>query len=317
METGFIRLSRKFFDNEIWQAARAFSEAEAWIDLIQSARFDSTRTECSIGAYRPNIGRGQYPASNRFLAKKWGRSEGWVKHFLAKLKKHGMITVDNTQGINVITLTKYDQYNPPSDPPNDPLRDPLNALSDSDLQRLATHLLAHLTTHPVTNPTEQRPTYDPNNKKEEKLTTSVVSKKKSPASDRDAAKAATLHRKEEFYRSLIPFVGQYSKEMVREFFDYWSELNRTQTKMRYEQEKTWELGKRLATWARRENNFKNSNSNSNSNGQNRKTDTKHEANAYALNKFIEYTQQHAESVGRTEGTDQDADAVPATLHDPW
>lgn len=312
METGFIRLSRKFFDNEIWQAARAFSEAEAWIDLIQSARFDSTRTECSIGAYRPNIGRGQYPASNRFLAKKWGRSEGWVKHFLSKLKKHDMITVDNTQGINVITLTKYDQYNPPSDPlrdplrdsPNDPLRDPLNALSDSDLQRITTYLLAHLATHP----TEQRPTYDPNNKKEEeKLTTSVVSKKKSTASDRDAAKAATLHRKEEFYRSLIPFVGQYSKEMVREFFDYWSETNRTCTKMRYEQEKTWELGKRLATWARRDNNFKNSNSN----GQNRKTDTKQEANAYAINKLIEYTQQHA------EGTDQGTDEVSGPLHEPW
>lgn len=316
METGFIRLSRKFFDNEIWQAARAFSEAEAWIDLIQSARFDSTRTECSIGAYRPNIGRGQYPASNRFLAKKWGRSEGWVKHFLAKLKKHGMITVDNTQGINVITLTKYDQYNPPSDPlrdpPNDPLRDPLNALSDSDLQRLTTHLLAHLTTHPVTHPTQQRPTYDPNNKKEEesreeKLTTDVVSKKKSPASDRDAAKAATLHRKEEFYVSLIPFVDQYGKEMVREFFDYWSELNSSQTKMRYEQQKTWELGKRLATWARRENNFKNSNSN----GQNRKIDTKHEANQYVLNKLIEYSQQHA------EGTDPGTDAVSGPLHEPW
>ena len=183
METGFIKLSRKLFDNEIWQAARFFSEAEAWIDLIQSARFDSTRTECSIGVYRVTIGRGQYPASNRFLSKKWGRSEGWVKAFIAKLKKNRMITVDSSQGINIITLTNYDQYNdapsnPPLSPPNNPPLNPLNNLSDSELQRFATHLLAHLSAHSLTHPlpegqntttqyAESQPTYNPNNKKEE------------------------------------------------------------------------------------------------------------------------------------------------------
>ena len=40
--------------------------------------------------------------------------------------------------------------------------------------------------------------------------------------------------------------------MVRAFFDYWSELNKSETKMRYELEKTWELPKRLVTWANRE-----------------------------------------------------------------
>ena len=33
MDKGFIKLPRSFFDNKIWQAARAFSECEAWIDL--------------------------------------------------------------------------------------------------------------------------------------------------------------------------------------------------------------------------------------------------------------------------------------------
>ena len=40
--------------------------------------------------------------------------------------------------------------------------------------------------------------------------------------------------------------------MIRAFFDYWSELNKSCTKMRFELEKTWELPKRLATWASRE-----------------------------------------------------------------
>jgi galactose-1-phosphate uridylyltransferase len=76
-------------------------------------------------------------------------------------------------------------------------------------------------------------------------TTNVVAKK-------DAAKAATLSRKESFNQSLVPYVGQYPKEMIRAFFDYWSELNKSETKMRYELEKTWELPRRLATWASRE-----------------------------------------------------------------
>ena len=42
------------------------------------------------------------------------------------------------------------------------------------------------------------------------------------------------------------------KDMIRAFFDYWSELNKSETKMRYELEKTWELPKRLSTWANRE-----------------------------------------------------------------
>ena len=43
--------------------------------------------------------------------------------------------------------------------------------------------------------------------------------------------------------------------MIREFFDYWSEMNKSQTKMRFEQQPTWETSLRLVTWAKRDNNF--------------------------------------------------------------
>ena len=123
-DKGFIKLSRKLFDNKIWQAARAFNECEAWIDLIQSARFEASSITSRIGCYEVTWGRGQYPASNRFLAKKWGRSEQWVKSLLGKLKREKMITTDNSQGVNVITLINFEKYNgevvdnPPSNPPN-------------------------------------------------------------------------------------------------------------------------------------------------------------------------------------------------------
>ncbi len=58
--------------------------------------------------------------------------------------------------------------------------------------------------------------------------------------------------KQAFYDSIRPFVEQYPKKMLREFFDYWSEPNPSKTKMRFELEKTWEINRRLSTWANRE-----------------------------------------------------------------
>ena len=44
--------------------------------------------------------------------KRWQWSEKKVRYFLAKLKKRGMITTCNKQGMTVITLCNYDEYNP-------------------------------------------------------------------------------------------------------------------------------------------------------------------------------------------------------------
>lgn len=68
-------------------------------------------------------------------------------------------------------------------------------------------------------------------------------------------------RKADFYNSLIPYLKQYPKEMIRAFFDYWSELNKSRTKMRFENEKTWETSKRLVTWANNEKEYGKRNSN--------------------------------------------------------
>ncbi len=76
-------------------------------------------------------------------------------------------------------------------------------------------------------------------------TTNVVSKK-------DAAKAATLKRKEEYRASLSEFENNYHASTLSAFFNYWSELNKSGTKMLFEMKPTWELSKRLATWASRE-----------------------------------------------------------------
>jgi hypothetical protein len=37
--------------------------------------------------------------------------------------------------------------------------------------------------------------------------------------------------------------------MCNEFYLYWTEPNKSGTKMRFEMEKTWDIGRRLARWA--------------------------------------------------------------------
>ena len=83
-------------------------------------------------------------------------------------------------------------------------------------------------------------------------------KEPTPPKKQDAHSAIEA-RKDVFYKSLVPFVTTYGRDMIRSFFDYWSEFNRSQTKMRFELERTWQTSRRLATWASRDNNFKSRN----------------------------------------------------------
>lgn len=62
-------------------------------------------------------------------------------------------------------------------------------------------------------------------------------------------------RKQEFYDQVAEFKDLYQKELLRKFFDYWTELNPSGTKMKFELQKTWELSKRLTTWTSREKDF--------------------------------------------------------------
>ena len=146
MDEGYITLSRRFFASKIWQAARAFNESEAWLDLIQSARFEPSAITSRIGCYEVTWNRGQYPASVKFLAKKWGRSERWVRSLLERLRRDKMITTDNSQGVTVVTLVNFDKYNPAPTKREDTARKgcptsstaELSALIDSRLREMLT-----------------------------------------------------------------------------------------------------------------------------------------------------------------------------------
>jgi hypothetical protein len=59
-------------------------------------------------------------------------------------------------------------------------------------------------------------------------------------------------RKLKFASTLEPFLSIYGREMLNNFFKYWTEPNKSKTKFRQELERTWDTERRLGTWASRE-----------------------------------------------------------------
>lgn len=96
-------------------------------------------------------------------------------------------------------------------------------------------------TPPAIEVKTKEPTKQPSKSKEEK-----------PKKTKEELLSDTSKRKDKFYQDLVPYVETYGKAMVRQFFDYWSETNKTGSRMRFEQERTWNLNLRLQRWGRQQ-----------------------------------------------------------------
>lgn len=108
-EQGFIKLSRRFFKNPLWKEPRQLSRAEAWLDLICSARFEASKEILNNRVIE--VRRGEIIASRRFLEQRWNWGSSKVTNFLEFLKNEGMINQRQTSGQTIITLCNYDSYN--------------------------------------------------------------------------------------------------------------------------------------------------------------------------------------------------------------
>lgn len=59
-------------------------------------------------------------------------------------------------------------------------------------------------------------------------------------------------RKEKFKEMMMPYKEKYDREILNTFYLYWTEPNKSKSKMRFEMEKTFEIGRRLSTFKRNE-----------------------------------------------------------------
>ena len=75
--------------------------------------------------------------------------------------------------------------------------------------------------------------------------------------DKLKAEQCIKEKKQKFYEDCKPYLEKYPKEMLRKFYNYWTEMNKSGTKLRFELQQTFEISKRLATWAGKDKDFVN------------------------------------------------------------
>lgn len=78
--------------------------------------------------------------------------------------------------------------------------------------------------------------------------TSIINKER-----KEYTKKSVEDKRAEFRKLCDEHISEYGKEMVDDFFEYWTETKLNGTTLRWEKEKTFEIGRRLKVWAR--NNF--------------------------------------------------------------
>lgn len=105
---GHIKLARKMFDEHdlFWGDGTKFDSRSAWIDVLQMAAWRAT-------TYRgtDKLSRGEFVASVRFLAQRWGWSKSAVQRWFARVSKAGRIAGQRAGHHGMIYLVvNYDTY---------------------------------------------------------------------------------------------------------------------------------------------------------------------------------------------------------------
>lgn len=225
------------------------------------------------------------------------------------------ITIKSTKKFTIITICEFDNYVYPSEayqptnqPYNQPYNQPVNNQQTTSppnppknqpfIQKEKENEKENLPPTPPIKEKEkekEKASPQPSLRKKEKHSLSESGKTKESNVSFSSVAGATsdapkdlkkeIERKKklmegrrvEFYNSLVPYVQMYGKAMVRNFFDYWSEPNKSGTQMRYELERTWSLNLRLGMWNRKEKNYVRKSA----------TDEKREANAAVIERLRE------------------------------
>ena len=125
-------------------------------------------------------------------------------------------------------------------------------------QQIRTCIKKLLSTHEITHKSTNRfslitlvnyDNYQNINKQDNKPTNNQITNKQQTNNNKQEYKELKniKNRKEKFKKEI--FESNYPKAMLQEFYDYWSEPNKSGTKFKMEMQKTWDLGKRLSRWA--------------------------------------------------------------------
>lgn len=226
MCNGWIKLHRKILD---WEWFTSPSTLQLFIYLLLRANKEDKKWRGIL------IKRGQLVTSVATISEETKLSTQQVRTSLNRLKSTNEITSKTTNKFTLVTVCKYESYQ----------------LYEEVEQQTKQQALQQTNNKQITNKQQQHKNNKNirNNKKESILTNVRIDEKVT-----DAPVVATTTtddmelRKEKFYQSLVPYVTKYGKDMVRAFYDYWTEKTYGGRKMRFEKQPAFEIPKRLATW---------------------------------------------------------------------
>lgn len=219
-----MQIPDELLTQEWWSEKRIWSKTEAALDVMQMASSGAVQVSC------------------RSLASRWMWDYKKVERFLKKITELGWIEYTSTKLGSTIRRVS-------SDTPNDTPHDTPKARYTKGFQEVDD------TPNDTPNDTLRRKSFPiPLSKEEtthikEKDNNKLLSQKKVSPSVPDLTARSKL-----FQESLRPFLEVYGRDLLNDFYAYWTEPNKSKTKMRYELEKTWDVARRLNTWSR--NNFK-------------------------------------------------------------
>lgn len=112
--SGFLPLSRKFFEHHFWTKKRVYSPAEAWLDLLAMACYEPEATMI-VNNRTVKWKQGEVFASVRYLMKRWDWSNNRVQRFLDGIEEEKMIAREETPSGTIIRLQNYEKYNKTED----------------------------------------------------------------------------------------------------------------------------------------------------------------------------------------------------------
>lgn len=216
MAEGFIKLYRQLQEHKLW-LAEPFTKGQAWVDLILMV--NHKKGQWFNGATHEEIDRGCIITSEVKLAERWKWSRKKVRNFLEMLSKAQMLEQNKNSKRTYLKIIQYCVW-----------QDTGTAKEHQKNNGGTTEEQRGNTNKNVKNDKNE-------NNIDEANKNSLLSKQ-----------ADCEKRRLDFGMSLKAYAGKYERKMLSDFFNYWSELNKSKTKMRFESQKTWELPLRLVTW---------------------------------------------------------------------
>ena len=172
----------------------------------------------NIGMQLIECKRGQSIRSLQGWSKRWGVSKSTVRSFFDLLKNDSMLRTENITVTTRITILNYDDY----------------------------QTLPHAKqTQRKRKPNATQTQADPNNNDNNENNNIYI-----------YADEKLTSREDIFKKSIEPYLQKYGREMCNDFYMYWTEPNKSKTKLRFEMQKTWDVGRRLVTWSKNNQKYK-------------------------------------------------------------